>query len=1155
MSGSPPHKKQRSEPPSSSWNEDLQNELSGILKLVDSTAADTIKTARRWIIKRLEHSKYIIKAIYGYIKETQGKRVDFIYLLNDILKYFLARPADHSDLFLAEIQRAMSGILKRAYGDADSSEKEMIRKTVQGWGVVKEKYKKSALPTEFVNKQLAKLSKLSSVKHEQIKQEPQVKKEEPKVKSESESPKEKSKSESVSPKTKSKSESVSPKEKSKSESESPKERSKSESTSPRERSKSGSESPKERSKSKSESPETEVKRMRSQLDRYRPLSVGGWLCKRKDPGRLGQPTRLLVNSFRLNFEAKYIYRYLVKFKPSIAPEEGRLRQTTIRRKFARSLYEKLKWWADAGDALLSMTQLDHKPGKKQCILELSYTDKEGKNEQWLQLWGYKSEGYGPKKIKCPDFNDPNAQVDGDNAEYQMVVNIFAKGFLKDLDLMQWGSKYYYKQETRLQAVNLSIFSGFDATVMNNTGGLHLCVDLSSRVMMNLTVRQVINDIKQEIENRHYNASQPEKEQKYQAAVLARLRGACVLSVSTHKLWRIDDVDFTSSALTTFDSRGEKQTYQSYMQTKYPNLPKLRNPAAPGMLVHIKQFKGKKQGQTLLIPDYMHLTGVTDAMKSNPQVMKALSMKTRLPPGERVRQISRLMGRIIQDQSQNQEQKRREAIKKEESSGKKRRPKMDNPLKMEQNPTRITGRIMPPFDIQFPNNRRHTLQDGRKDFSRDVRSVGFFSRPQIGNWAAVYPSCFERDARRFVDTFKRVAGMQKAQFMPARHVPVQGQGMMTGQRAFVPWKNALTQIIRQRPEVLLIFIPKGDAFIYSYVKHEACIENGIVTQCISTDTLSGGGGRGRRGPNPMAIAGNLFKQMMAKLKHCCWTVPLHRNAGNSRFGQSQSSTMLVGVDVSNDSQAKAAYAGDAGRRKSGTSTVAFVASYTQEYNQYHSYLEYQDKKAPMIMKAQHLMKTALLDYKKKNGNFPKVVIVFRDGVSDSQLDRYVVKEVNAYTQAFAELNIQPKITVMVCQKRVSHRFFMECPIYSRSGRCFEKIRRQPCTGREQWHSPMPGTVVDRVITSNQWYDFFLIPSKAPQGACARPTRFIVVRDDLQMGGDEIQAFVNQMCFMYQNWPGPIRVPSPIMYASKLCYLFAKHVNGRPHNDLNGNTFYL
>merc|ERR1712087_279958 len=145
--------------------------------------------------------------------------------------------------------------------------------------------------------------------------------------------------------------------------------------------------------------------------------------------------------------------------------------------------------------------------------------------------------------------------------------------------------------------------------------------------------------------------------------------------------------------------------------------------------------------------------------------------------------------------------------------------------------------------------------------------------------------------------------------------------------------------------------------------------------------------------------------------------------------------------------------------------------------------------------------------------------------------------------------------MVVQKRVSHRFFMECPAFTRTGRCFEKIRRQPCNGREQWHSPMPGTVVDRIITSNQWYDFFVVPSKAPMGACARPTRFIVIRDDLQMSGDEIQAFTNQMCFMYQNWPGPIRVPSPIMYASKLCYLFAKHVNGRPHNRLNGHTFYL
>ena len=77
-----------------------------------------------------------------------------------------------------------------------------------------------------------------------------------------------------------------------------------------------------------------------------------------------------------------------------------------------------------------------------------------------------------------------------------------------------------------------------------------------------------------------------------------------------------------------------------------------------------------------------------------------------------------------------------------------------------------------------------------------------------------------------------------------------------------------------------------------------------------------------------------------------------------------------------------------------------------------------------MKSQVRMEAALNDYKQKNVNFTNAVLVYQGGVSDSQLDRCVVKEVIAFTQTFYEAGITPAITVIVCQKRVSRPFFMK-----------------------------------------------------------------------------------------------------------------------------------
>merc|ERR1712146_864668 len=89
----------------------------------------------------------------------------------------------------------------------------------------------------------------------------------------------------------------------------------------------------------------------------------------------------------------------------------------------------------------------------------------------------------------------------------------------------------------------------------------------------------------------------------------------------------------------------------------------------------------------------------------------------------------------------------------------------------------------------------------------------------------------------------------------------------------------------------------------------------------------------------------------------------------------------------------------------------------------------------------------------------------------------------------------------------------------------------------FESPAAGTIVDDRITSNLLSDFFLIPSVAPPKATARPTRFIVLRDDLKLSADQVQGLTNQMCYMYYNWPGPIRVPACVMYAQKCAYLLA------------------
>lgn len=297
-----------------------------------------------------------------------------------------------------------------------------------------------------------------------------------------------------------------------------------------------------------------------------------------------------------------------------------------------------------------------------------------------------------------------------------------------------------------------------------------------------------------------------------------------------------------------------------------------------------------------------------------------------------------------------------------------------------------------------------------------------------------------------------------------------------------------------------------------------------------------------------IAGNCFKQIMHKMGFTDWVIPYANTIGNMNFKRSPQSTMIIGVAVSLDKKLKTSY----GKQPEGKqSMVGFVSSWDAMHYRYSSWVSPQGTHEQQVAMSRQMMKNAMIKFGQKNKKYPANVIVYRDGVGDSQLEKFVRVEMQEYINAFRELKTRPKLTVIVCQKRGQARFFQECPSHARKGRCHERR----CNGRDPYHSPQAGIVVDSDIVSPLFSDFYLVPSLAPPGACARPTRFIVLKDEMNWASDDIQNLTNQMCYGYLNWPGPIRVPAPVMYATKLAYLFGKHVNGTPNKSMCDKLFYL
>lgn len=108
-----------------------------------------------------------------------------------------------------------------------------------------------------------------------------------------------------------------------------------------------------------------------------------------------------------------------------------------------------------------------------------------------------------------------------------------------------------------------------------------------------------------------------------------------------------------------------------------------------------------------------------------------------------------------------------------------------------------------------------------------------------------------------------------------------------------------------------------------------------------------------------------------------------------------------------------------------------------------------------------MSEALCQFKARNGTLPHNVVLYRDGVGDSQQKAVLMYELPQLQAALRKAAGQSsdevpsiKLIVISVNKRINQRFFnVDNP--------------------QRMQNPFPGTIVDKTVVANDTYDFFLV----------------------------------------------------------------------------------
>nr|XP_009930781.1 PREDICTED: piwi-like protein 1 isoform X1 [Opisthocomus hoazin] len=645
-------------------------------------------------------------------------------------------------------------------------------------------------------------------------------------------------------------------------------------------------------------------------------------------GSSGVMIKLITNYFRLTSRPQWaLYQYHVDYSPEM--EARRLRSALLLR------HEELigKTHAFDGSILLLPKKLERK------VTDVFSRTRNGED---VKITITLTNELPPTSPTCLQF-----------------YNIIFRRLLKMLNLQQIGRNYYNPSDPiSIPNHRLMVWPGFTSSILQYEESIMLCMDVSHKVLRSETVLSFMYSLYYQVE-----------EQRFRDACAKELIGLIVLTKYNNRTYRVDDIDWDANPQCTFrKADGSEISFVDYYRRQYNQ--EITDLDQPVLISESKRRRGSMAVvPVVLIPELCFLTGLTEKMRNDFNMMKDLAVHTRLPPEQRQREISRLIDNIQNDDNVQKELR---------GWG----------LRFDSNLLSFTGRVVQGEKI-LQSGKAFEYNPQLAHWSKETRGVPLICAKPLDNWLLIYTRRNYDVANTLLQNLFKVTPSMGIRMNKATMIEVDDRT-----DAYV---KALQQSVTPDTNIAVCILSSSRKDKYDAIKKYLCIDCPIPSQCVVARTLS-------KPQTAMAIATKIALQMNCKMGGELWSVEIPLKQ-----------VMIVGIDCYHDTL-------------SGKHSIAgFVASLNQTMTRWFSRCAVQGRGQELVDGLKACLQAALRDWFKWNKYLPSRIIVYRDGVGDGQLNTLVNYEVPQFLDCLKSVgkDYNPRLTVIVVKKRVNTRFFAQC----------------------------------------------------------------------------------------------------------------------------------
>ncbi len=277
-----------------------------------------------------------------------------------------------------------------------------------------------------------------------------------------------------------------------------------------------------------------------------------------------------------------------------------------------------------------------------------------------------------------------------------------------------------------------------------------------------------------------------------------------------------------------------------------------------MLIVVDRLSGK---ETCLIPELCRMTGLTDGIRKNFNLMREIAKYTHTGASDKLYECRKLF----------------QAIKNKPLCSK---IMNDWNVNISYDPAKMSGLRLKPGNLLM--GRQPIPLEGARDLERKIQGE-MVKQGKLDNWMILYEKRNgERAFRAFQSDFEKCLRDARFDYREPREVAIQPYGKFCNAR---DWQEAIRNAYeRYHPQLVILILPgsKASERLYNDVKRY-CLESApVVSQVVLQGTIE-------RGKNLRSIASKILIQVCAKLGGVPWVM-------DSMPWIKEKPTMIVGMDV-------------------------------------------------------------------------------------------------------------------------------------------------------------------------------------------------------------------------------------------------------------------